>query len=83
VSDDVLQAVALAQRAAGVVAARRRGDHTGAGTLIGEFDDAGDRALGFYVLADLAVLLLSQATGRSVEHCLHDLALALAAGPQE
>jgi hypothetical protein len=82
VSPDILQAVALAQRAAGVVAARRRGDHDGASALMGEFDNAADTAMGFYIVADLAVLLLSQATGRSIEECLHDLTLALAAGGQ-
>jgi hypothetical protein len=47
---------------------------------MGEFDDAGDTAMGFYIVADFAVLLLSQTTGRSIDECLHDLALALAAG---
>jgi hypothetical protein len=70
----------MAQRAAGVVAARRRGDHAGAVALLDAFADADQRAMGFYVVADLAVLLLSQASGRSVEECLQDMALVLATG---
>lgn len=82
-SSEIVEAVALARRAAGVVAARRRGDHDGAVTLMGEFDDPDERAMGFYLVADLAVLLLSQATGRTVQECVNDLALALAAGGVE
>lgn len=72
----------LAQRAAGVVAARRRGDHAGAVELMNDFEDADERAMGFYVVADLAVVLLSQASGRSVEECLRDMSLVLASGAQ-
>jgi Fe-Mn family superoxide dismutase len=82
VNPEIVEAVTLARRAAGVVAARRRGDHEGAGVLMGEFDDPDRRAMGFYLVADLAVLLLSQATHRSIEDCVHDLTLALAVGNQ-
>jgi Fe-Mn family superoxide dismutase len=80
VNPEIVEAVTLARRAAGVVAARRRGDHDGARVLMGEFDDSDERAMCFYLVADLAVLLLSQATGRSIEDCVHDLTLALAVG---
>ena len=73
----------LAQRAAGVVAARRRGDHAGAVELMNDFDDADQRAMGFYVVADLAIVLLSHASGRPIEECLRDMSLVLAAGAQE
>jgi hypothetical protein len=43
-------------------------------------DDADQRAMGFYVVADLAVLLLSQASGRPVEECLQDMTVVLATG---
>jgi hypothetical protein len=71
----------LAQRAAGVVAARRRGDHAGAVALMNDFDDADQRAMGFSVVADLAVLLLSQAVGLSIEECLRDMTLVPASRP--
>lgn len=80
VPQDVLRGIALAQRAAGVVAARRRGDQAGAGALISEFGDPAEQAMGFYLVADLAVLLLAQATDRTVQECVNDLALALALG---
>jgi hypothetical protein len=80
VTDPAEALMAVAQRAAGVVAARRRGDHVGAVALMDGFDDADQRAMGFYVVADLAVLLLSQASGRPVEECLQDMTLVLAAG---
>lgn len=73
-------AMELAQRAAGVVAARRRGDHAGAAALMNDFTDADARALGFYVVADLAVTLLSRALDRPIEECLREMSLVLAAG---
>lgn len=73
----------LAQRATGVIAARRRGDHEGAQALMRDFADADERALGFYVVADLAVLLLAQASGDDVHSCLRTLSLALASGPEQ
>ncbi len=66
--------------AAGVIAAKRRGDDEGASALLAAFPDAAAQTLGFYVVGDLAVVLLSQATGQSVEDCTRRLSLALARG---
>lgn len=66
--------------AAGVIAAKRRGDDDGAQALLAEFPDAAAQSLGFYVVGDLAVVLLARATGQSVEDCTRRLTLALAQG---
>jgi hypothetical protein len=71
---------AAAQRAAGVVAARRRGDDAGAATLMAEFPDAEVKALGFYVVAELALTLLCKETGDSMDTTVQRLNLAIAAG---
>lgn len=70
----------VALLAAGVIAAKRRGDHDGAQALMDAFPDAAAQSLGFYVVGDLAVVLLAQATDQSVEECSRRLTLALAQG---
>lgn len=70
----------VALLAAGVIAAKRRGDDKGAHALLDAFPDAAAQSLGFYVVGDLAVVLLAQATGQSVEECTRRLSLALAHG---
>jgi hypothetical protein len=82
-SETMADPLDLAQRAAGVLAARRRGDHTGATTLLAEFGDADQRALGFYLVADLSLLLLAQATGQPLDQCVRDVSLALANGQHD
>lgn len=66
-----------AQRAAGVISARHRGDLEGASTLLGSLDDRA-RAAGCLFLADLAVALLARAEGRDIGDVAADLSLELA-----
>ena len=66
-----------AQRAAGLLAARHRGDPDGAAALMGSF--AADAELaGGALLADVAVRLLREHTGESAEACLASVSLSLA-----
>ena len=53
------------QRAAGVIAARHRGDLAGAEALLASFDTDQARTLGFYLLAALALGLVRAQTGQS------------------
>lgn len=66
-----------AQRAAGVLAARHRGDPTGAAALMGSFSADAELAGGALLLADVAVRLLRQHTGESAEDCLAAVSLSL------
>lgn len=67
------------QRAAGVLAARRRGDLGDAETLLVSLGDEAAWAAAFFVLAELSLALLSENNGQSWEECLHDLTLSIAA----
>jgi hypothetical protein len=67
-----------AQRAAGAVAGRHRGDFEGAETLLSEMDDH-TRAAGCLFLADLAIALLAKVEGRSVDEVAAELSLQIAA----
>ena len=71
--------VAYAQQAAGIVAARQRGDVDGANALMASFPDAETRAVGFFVVAELSLALLAQATGETVDQVTQDLSLAIMA----
>lgn len=66
-----------AQRAAGVIAARHRGDFAGANTLLSGMDDHA-RASGCLFLADLAVALLAGREGRAVDEVAAELSLQIA-----
>lgn len=68
------------QSAAGVVAARRRGDPQGAATLLAGMGDDAERAMAFYVVADLALNLLAGATGESMDVTVQRLTLAVETG---
>ncbi|GAA0221076.1 superoxide dismutase [Cryptosporangium japonicum] len=68
-----------AQRAAGVIAARRRGDDAGAEALLESFPDEGAKAGAFFVLADLAIALLASASNQSTDEVVQDLTILLAA----
>ncbi|WP_211247611.1 hypothetical protein [Cryptosporangium arvum] len=76
----VRAATDAAQRAAGVIAARRRGDDTGAEALLASFPDDAAKAGAFFVLADLAVALLATASDQSCDEVVQDLTILLAAG---
>lgn len=66
------------QCAAGVVAARHRGDLAGAEALLADFPSDDARAFGFFLVAELTMTLLADATGRSVDACATDLSLNIA-----
>lgn len=67
-----------AQRSAGVIAARHRGDFAGAENLLTGLDDP-SRAAGGLFLADLAIALLAHAEGREVDAVAGEISLQLAA----
>lgn len=67
-----------AQCAAGVIAARHRGDLVGAETLLAGFADDRAKAAGCLLLADLALALLAQAEARSIDDVAAGLSLQLA-----
>lgn len=66
-----------AQRAAGLIAARHRGDLQGADTLLADLDDR-TRAAGCLFLAELAIALLARADGRDIGAVAAELSLQLA-----
>lgn len=78
---DTTPAVAeLVQRAAGVIAATRRGDLAGAEELLAAFPSERARTLGFYLLADLALGLLRASSGETMDDLVRELSLMIAAG---
>ncbi|MER7474786.1 superoxide dismutase [Micromonospora sp. NPDC000018] len=72
----------LVQRAAGIIAARRRGDLAGADELLAAFDSEQARTLGFYLLADLTLGLLATQTGQSLDEVVRELTLFVADAAQ-
>ncbi|MET8907552.1 superoxide dismutase [Micromonospora sp. NPDC004551] len=68
----------LVQRAAGVIAARHRGDLAGAEELLASFASEQARTLGFYLLADLALGLVCQQSGQSLDDLVQELTLLVA-----
>lgn len=71
-----------AQAAAGIIAARHRGDLASADTLLGGLSDA-EKAAGFLLLSDLAVTLLARYEDRPVDAVAAELSLHIAAQAQE
>jgi len=67
-----------AQIAAGIIAARHRGDLAAADSLLSGLDDR-NKAAGCLFLADLAVALLARCEDRSVDDVAADLSLQIAA----
>ncbi|MGW0507163.1 superoxide dismutase [Micromonospora sp. NPDC003241] len=72
-------AAELVQRAAGVIAAKHRGDLAGAEELLAAFDSEQARTLGFYLLADLGLGLLRTQSGQSLDDLVRELSLLVAA----
>jgi hypothetical protein len=70
--------VEVAQQAVGVLAARRRGDVSGAQTLLATFPDDSARAFGFLMVSELAMTLLEQSTGEPAAELCQDLSLSIA-----
>ncbi|MEQ8437793.1 MAG: hypothetical protein RIB65_09885 [Ilumatobacter fluminis] len=67
--------VEAAQRAAGVIAARDRGDRAGAAQLLGEFANDTERMLAFYVIAELSLKMLASTSGETIADVASELAL--------
>ncbi|MDQ3152963.1 MAG: hypothetical protein M3R63_15055 [Actinomycetota bacterium] len=73
----LLKMVDAAQRAAGVLAARHRDDAEGVAALMGTFPDDAALAGGSLLVADLALGLLREESGRTMDECVQHLALRL------
>lgn len=67
-----------AQRAVGVLAARKRNDPEGAEALLSGFASDGQRAFGFFAVSELLLALLADAAGEPAEELCQDLSLTLA-----
>jgi len=67
-----------AQRAAGVIAAKHRGDLAGAQALLEAFPDEACRTRGFQLLAELALTILRAQTGETMEELVQQLSLHIA-----
>ena len=76
---DALSAFAGAQRAAGAIAAKHRGDLDGAQALLAAFPDSDARTRGFQLLAELALSILRAQTGQSMDDLVQELSLHIAA----
>ncbi|MEV7350870.1 MULTISPECIES: superoxide dismutase [Micromonospora] len=71
-------AAELLQRAAGVIAAKHRGDPAGAEELLAAFPSEQARTLGFYLLADLALGLVRAQSDQSMDDLVRELSLLVA-----
>lgn len=67
-----------AQRAASVAAARHCGDLAGAEAVLADFPSDDARAFGLFLVAELTMTLLAEATGPGVDACATDLSLDVA-----
>lgn len=67
-----------AQQAAGVVAAKHRGDFAGAEELLAAMGDERVQARGFCLLAELALSLVRSQTGQSMDELVQELTLLIA-----
>jgi hypothetical protein len=76
---ELLDIVESAQRVAGVLAARRRGDARDAAELLASFESPMALAEGALLLADLCLDLYRVRTGESTDDCVRDLCLQLEA----
>lgn len=75
---DAASAFAGAQRAAGVIAARHRGDLAGAAELLAAFPDEQARTQGFQLLAELSLTILRVQTGETMDQIVQDVSLHIA-----
>ncbi len=69
--------VDAAQRVAGIVAARGRGDDVGARELLTSFGDEGELAGGALLVAELSLGMLHRESGESLDDCVRELCLHL------
>lgn len=75
--EELTPVVVAAQRVAGLLAARARGDAEGARTLMGTFDDEWEFATGALLVAELSLGLLGERTGESMDECVRDLCVEM------
>ncbi len=68
-----------AQHAAGVIAAKHRGDLAGARALLEAFPDEACRTRGFQFLAELTLTILRSQTGETMDELVQQLSLHIAA----
>ena len=71
-------AFAGAQRAAGAIAAKHRGDIAGAQELLANFPDEQARTRAFQLLAELALTILRTQSGQSMDDLVQELSLHIA-----
>jgi hypothetical protein len=69
--------VAAAQRVAGIVAARGRGDVDGARELMRTFENETELAGGALLVAELSLGLLQRQTGEPLDDCVRDLCVEM------
>ncbi|MBU2695348.1 hypothetical protein [Pimelobacter sp. 30-1] len=69
--------VEAAQRVAGVIAARGRGDAEGARDLLRTFADERELAGGALLVAELSLGLLRSETGESLDECVRALCVEM------
>ena len=67
-----------AQQAAGVVAAKHRGDFAGGEELLSVMGDERAQSRGFCLLAELALTLVRSQTGQSMDDLVQELSLLMA-----
>jgi Fe-Mn family superoxide dismutase len=75
-------AAELVQRAAGVIAAKHRGDLAGAEELLSAFPGEQARTLGLHLLADLALGLLGAQSGQPIDGLVRELSRLVADAAQ-
>lgn len=68
-----------ARRAAGIIAARHRGDLDGAEALLASFPDDAARSSGFCLLAELALTIVRTQSGQTMDELIQELSLHMAA----
>lgn len=69
--------VEAAQRAAGVIGARHRGDAEGVAALLDSFASEQAKAGGFLLLAELSLQMYREQAGQSMDACVQELCLHL------
>jgi Fe-Mn family superoxide dismutase len=67
-----------AQQAAGVIAAKHRGDFAGAEELLSSMGDENVRTRGFMLLAELALTLVRSQSGQDMDELVQELTLLMA-----
>ncbi|GAA3600773.1 hypothetical protein GCM10022223_15520 [Kineosporia mesophila] len=80
---ELLELVDAAQRVAGVIAARDRGDKDGAAQLLASLTDDGLLAQGALLLTDMLLQVHRVSTGDDVQTTLQQLSLQLEASVRE